>query len=62
MKHRKHDNASGVSPTKLNILREMRVRMPKVPANVAPQTADQSDIPAPLVHQPTNSAPPTNSS
>ena len=51
MKHRKRDTASGVSSTKANIAHAMLVRMPKVPANLAPQVT---------VAQPIMIAPPTN--
>ena len=37
MKHRKRETGSGVSSTKSNIARAMRVRMPKIPENFAPQ-------------------------
>ena len=37
MKHRKRENGSGVSSNKSNIARAMRVRMPKIPENFAPQ-------------------------
>ena len=36
MKHRKRETGSGVSSNKSNIVRAMRVRMPKVPENFAP--------------------------
>ena len=39
MKHRKRDNASGISSHRSNIARAMRVRMPRVPADLAlPET------------------------
>ena len=45
MKHRKRNTGSGVSPNKSNIARAMRVRMPKVPANlVPPETTSQLEI------------------
>ena len=45
MKHRKRDTGSGVSSNKSNIARAMRVRMPKVPANLVPsETASQPEI------------------
>ena len=37
MKHRKRETRSGVSSTKSNIARAMRVRMPKIPENFTPQ-------------------------
>ena len=37
MKHRKRETGSGVSSNKSNIARAMRVRMPKIPENFAPQ-------------------------
>ena len=36
MKHRKGDTTSVISPNRSNIARAMRVRMPKVPPNLAP--------------------------
>ena len=45
MKHRKRDTGSGVSSNKSNIARAMRVRMPKLPANlVPPETTSQPEI------------------
>ena len=45
MKHRKRDTGSGVSSNKLNVARAMRIRMPKVPANlVPPETTSQPEI------------------
>ena len=47
MKHRKRETGSGVSSNKSNIARAMRVRMPKVPANlVSPETTSQPEISA----------------
>ena len=37
MKHRKRETESSVSSNKSNIARAMRVRMPKIPENFAPQ-------------------------
>ena len=37
MKHRKRETGSGLSSTKSSIARTMRVRMPRIPENVAPQ-------------------------
>ena len=37
MKHRKRETGSGVLSNKSNIARAMRVRMPKIPENFAPQ-------------------------
>ena len=37
MKHRKRETGSGVSSSKSNIARAMRVRMPKIQENFAPQ-------------------------
>ena len=45
MKQRKRDTASGVSSNKSNIARALRVRMPKVPPNLAPpETPSHSEI------------------
>ena len=45
MKHRQRDTGSRVSSNKSNIARAMRVRMPKVPANlVPPETTSQPEI------------------
>ena len=44
MKHLKRDTASGVSSNRSNIARAMRVRMPKVPTNLAPpETSFQTE-------------------
>ena len=47
MKHRKRETGSGVSSNKSNIGRAMRVRMPKVPDNCAPQTIPEIPEAAP---------------
>ena len=47
MKHRKRETGSGVSSTKSNIARAMRVRMPKVPDNFAPQVLPEIPEAAP---------------
>ena len=44
MKHRKRDNASGVLSTGSNIDRAMRVRMPKVRANLAPPETNTENV------------------
>ena len=54
MKHRKRDTASGVSSINSNIARAMRVRMPKVPANRAPQVTVAQRI---IIPPPTNTPP-----
>ena len=64
MKHRKRDTGSGVSSNESNIARVMRVRMPKVPPNLAPPetpsqpetTPDQQIITSEVI----NSPPPTS--
>ena len=45
MKHRKRGNASGVSSNKSNIARAMRVRRPKVLANLAPPESTTENVP-----------------
>ena len=47
MKHRKRETGSGVSLNKSNIARAMRVRMPKVPDNFAPQVIPEIPEAAP---------------
>ena len=47
MKHRKRETGSGVSSNKSNIARAMRVRMPKVPENFAPQVIPEIPEAAP---------------
>ena len=47
MKHRKRETGSGVSSNKSNIARAMRVRMPKVPENFAPQVIPENPEAAP---------------
>ena len=47
MKHRKRETGSGVSSNKSNIARAMRVRMPKVPDNFAPQVIPEIPEAAP---------------
>ena len=47
MKHRKRETGSGVSSNKSNIARAMRVRMPKVPENFAPQVKPEIPEAAP---------------
>ena len=44
MKHRKRDNASGVLSNGSNIDRAMRVRMPKVRANLAPPETNTENV------------------
>ena len=45
MKHRKRDNASGVSSNESNIARAMQVRRPKVLANLAPPESTTENVP-----------------
>ena len=47
MKHRKRETGSGVSSNKSSIARAMRVRMPKVPDNFAPQVIPEIPEAAP---------------
>ena len=47
MKHRKRETGSGVSSNKTDIARAMRVRMPKVPDNFAPQVIPEITEAAP---------------
>ena len=47
MKHRKRETSSGVSSNKSNIARAMRVRMPKIPENFAPQSLPENPEAAP---------------
>ena len=47
MKHRKRETGSGVSSNKSNIARAMRVRMPKIPENFAPQVLPEIPEAAP---------------
>ena len=62
MKHRKRVNESVISSTKSKILRAVGVCMPKVPADLAPQIAEQDEVPASTFEQPIVTAPPTNTS
>ena len=67
MKHRKRETGSGVSSNKSNIARAMRVRMPKIPENFAPQVLPEIPEAAPeqqiitgevlIVPPPTNNQP-----
>ena len=56
MKHRKRDTASGVSSINSNIARAMRGRIPKVPANRAPQVT----VAQPIIIPPPTNTPPKN--
>ena len=47
MKHRKRETGSGVSSNQSNIARAMRVRMPKIPENFAPQVLPENPEVAP---------------
>ena len=47
MKHRKRETGSGVSSNKSNIARAMRVRMPKIAENFAPQVLPEIHEAAP---------------
>ena len=47
MKHRKRETVSGVSSNKSNIARAMRVRIPKIPENFAPQELPANQETAP---------------
>ena len=67
MKHRKRETGGGVSSNKSNIARAMRVRMPKIPENFAPQVLPEIPEAAPehqiitgevlIVPPPTNNQP-----
>ena len=64
MKHRKRETGSGVSSNKSNIARAMRVRMPKVPDNFAPQVIPEIPEAAPdqpiITEEVLIAPPPTN--
>ena len=54
IKHCKRNNASGVSSNRFNIAHAMRVRMPKVPANLAPSELSTEK---PTAFEPQNTTP-----
>ena len=58
MNHPKRDTASGVLLTKSNDVRAMRVRMPKIPANLTPKITGSAFT----TYQPIITAPPTDAS
>ena len=64
MKHRKRETGSGVSSNKSNIARAMRVRMPKIPGNFAPQEVPAIQETAPeqqiIITEVLIAPPPTN--